>query len=388
MKFLPLVWAMLWRSKARTWLTFLSIVVAFLLFGLLQSVSQVFELGARLSGDDRLIVTYRQGLTKLLPIAYRGRIEGVDGVLAVSPVMWLGGWYQDPKNQIQTIALDAGNLQVLDPRIVLPEDQARAFAARRTAAVVGRDLANRMGWKVGDRIPINAGHQRKDGGQVWEFDLVGIFELDRAKTGRPVPADGLLFHYENYNEAAVYANLVVWYTVRVHDAKRAAAVARAIDTEFRNSELETRTQSEADFQRGLVKRFGNVGKMMSAILAAVFFTLALVAGNTMMQAFRERVPELAVLKTLGFDNARVAALIAAESLVLCLFAGGVGLAATVLAVRTLAPAFGGDQVMGALYVEPATLGAGFALAFGLGLLSALAPAWRSARLTVVEGLRT
>lgn len=389
MKFLPLVWAMLWRSRARTWLTFLSIVVAFLLFGLLHSVGQIFELGSRLAGEDRLIVTYRQGLTQLLPIAYRGRIEAIEGVRAVAPTMWLGGTYQDPKNPVQMVAIDPANVREMDPRVLLPDDQARAFASTRTGAVAGRELAETYGWKVGDRVPITAaGMPRKDGGEVWTVDLVGIYELDRRQTGRPVPAQLLLIDYEYYNQAAVYSSLVVWYTVRVQDARQAPAIAKAIDAEFRNSTLETRTQSEAEFQRGLVRRFGNIDKMIATILAAVFFTLALVAGNTMMQAFRERIAELAVLKTLGFSNARVAALVGAESLLLCLFGGAVGLAVTVGLVTGLAPLFAGDQILGAMYVERNTLLAGLALALGLGALSALAPVWRSARLTVVEGLRT
>lgn len=377
---------MLWRSKARTWLTFLSIVVAFLLFALLQSIGQVFELGARLSGDDRLVVTYRQGLVQLLPIAYRTRIEAIDGVRAVTPVMWLGGWYQDPKQQVQMIAVDPRNLREVDPRLLVADDQLAAFVNTRVGGLAGRELAQTYGWKVGDRVPIVGGTTRKDGSETWTIEIVGLYEIDRRLTGRPVPAQAMLMDYEHYQQAAAYPDLVVWYNVRVTDAGRAGAVARAIDQAFANSEFETRTQSEADFQRGLVRRLGNVSRMMSMIVAAVFFTLALVAGNTMMQAFRERLPELAVLKTLGFSNARVAALVCFESLLLCVVAGAIGLGMTVLATRLAAPLLSSDQVLGALYVEPRTLAVGLGLALALGALSALVPAWRSARLSVVEGL--
>jgi putative ABC transport system permease protein len=383
-KFLPLVWAMLWRSRLRTWLTFLSIVVAFVLFGVLDSVSKTFLLGVRLAGDDRIVVTYRQGLTKLLPIAYRRRIEGVDGVTAVQPTMFLPGWYQDPRNQVQTMALDP-NVNV-DSRVLVSPEHAKAFQTQRTGVLAGKALAEQYGWKVGDRISIHGLQQKKDGGTDWEFDVVGLWEIDSRQTGgRQVPAQNLVMSLDYYNEANRFPDHVVWFTVRVRDPGQADAVARAIDREFQNSEFETRTQSEAEFQRGFVKQFGNVGKMMSAILAAVFFTLLLVAGNSMMQSFRERLGEIAVLKTLGFGDARVAALVAAESLLLCGIAGGVGL----ILVRLLMPVLRDQiegQVLAAIDLEAATVIAGVGLALGLGAVAALVPVWRSARLTVVEGL--
>lgn len=385
MKFLPLVWAMLWRSKARTWLTFLSITVAFLLFGALQSAEKAFNLGVRLSGDDRLVTSYKQGLTKLLPMAYRQRIESLDpDILVAQPIMFLPGSWQDPKNQLQIVAIPPETLVLTDPRVRIPADQQRAFESNRNAIVVGEAVAKQHGWKIGDRIPVQSPVQRKDGAQVWDFELVGIFDLDPALTAVDVPVQTVVMHLDNYNEAATYNNLVVWYTVRVKDPKRATEIGKRIDAHFRNSEFETRTQSEADFQRGFVRQLGNVGKMMTAILGAVFFTLVLVAGNTMMQAFRERVPELAVLKTLGFRNDQVAVLIAAESMLLCGFAGAVGLGIVLAALPHVPIALGPGA--GGLPVESSTMVSGLLLALAVGLVSAAIPAWRSARLTVVDGL--
>jgi putative ABC transport system permease protein len=300
--------------------------------------------------------------------------------------MFLPGSYQDPKNQIQILATDPSTLLSTDPRLIIPEEQLRAFESRRTGLLVGRELAEQHGWKVGDRIPIQSPAQRKDGAETWEFDIVGTYELDRKQTGRHVPALFAIMQFENYNEAVKWNNLVIWYTVRVRDVARAPAIAKAIDQSFRNSDYETRTQSEAAFQRGFVKQFGDVGKMMTAILGAVFFTLLLVAGNTMMQAFRERVPELAVLKTLGYSNGRVAALVGIESLLLCGLAGAVGLALAALVVPLVAANVNLGGLGGGLAVEDSTLAAGALLALGLGAVSALVPAWRSARLTVVDGL--
>jgi len=215
--------------------------------------------------------------------------------------------------------------------------------------------------------------------------VVGTYALDPRQTGgRHVPVQNIVMNIDYYNEANRFPDRVVWFTVRVQDPKQATAVARAIDQHFRNSEFETRTQSEADFQRGFVKQFGNVGKMMTAILAAVFFTLLLVAGNSMMQSFRERVPELAVMKTLGFGDGRVAALVAAESVLLCVAAGAIGL----MLVRLLMPVLRqvGEGQLAALELEDGTVAAGLLLALAVGAIAALVPVWRSARLTVVDGL--
>ena len=383
MKFFPLVWVMLWRSKARTWLTFLSIVVAFLLFGLLQSVTGAFNAGVRLAADDLLLVTYRQGLTKLLPLAYGSRIEKIDGVQYVDPEMYVGGYYQDPKNQLQTIAVDPSLFGKLDSRVLVADDQLKAFRDVRMGAVAGRDLAEKNGWKLGERIPLKAG-PKKDGSSDWEFQLVGLYELDDKRFGQHIPAAGLFVRFDYYEELSPYPGHVLWYALKIRDPRRASAIGKAIDREFQNSEFETRTQTQAEFQRGFIKQFGDVGLMMSAILGAVFFTLLLVAGNTMMQAFRERVPELAVLKTVGFTDRQVAALVVAESLLLCLFAAAVGIGLASLVIPPIRNAMA--QFLAGLSLEHKTLVAAPLLAVAIGALAALIPAWRSARLTVVDAL--
>jgi len=384
MKFFPLVWAMLWRSKARTWLTFLSIVVAFLLFGLLQSVTTAFEAGVRLAADDRLMVTYRSGFNKLLPLAHRGRIQRIDGVEFVDTNMWLGGFYQDPKNQIAAMTADhelCGRMDVR--RVRIAPEHCQAFKTHRMGAIAGADLARKNGWKVGDRIPLNA-QQRKDGTRLWEFELVGLYELDSKELGQHVPAMNLFVRHDYYDESAAFSGHVLFYSVQIRDPKQASAISRAIDREFANSEFETKTQTEAEFQRGFVKQFGDVGLIMSAILGAVFFTLLLVAGNTMMQAFRERVPELAVLKTIGFTDRRVAALIVVESLLLVGFAAAVGMALAGGVIPAIREAMA--QFLAGLSLEDVTVAMAAALALGIGIAVAVVPAWRSARLSVIEAL--
>jgi putative ABC transport system permease protein len=374
---------MLWRSKTRTWLTFLSIVVAFLLFGLLQSVTGAFEAGVRLAADDQLMVTCRQGLTKLLPTSYLSRIQRIDGVALADGNMWVGGWFRDQKNQIATIAVSHETFPQFDDRILIAEDQLQAFRTTRMGAVAGRELAQKNGWKIGDRIPLNSS-PKKDGSTVWEFQLVGLMDLDDRRVGQHVPMMNLYVRFDYYDELTPWPGHVVWYAVRVKDPKRASAVAKAIDREFANSELETRTQTMAEFQRGFLKQFGDVGLIMSSILGAVFFTLLLVAGNTMMQAYRERVPELAVLKTLGFTDRRVAALVLAESLLLCGFAAAIGMVLAAVAIPMIRDAMA--QFLAGLTLENLTLAAAAVLALALGMLAALVPAWRSARLSVIEAL--
>jgi len=373
---------MLWRSKARTWLTFLSIVVAFLLFALLRTLESGFFQGVRTAGDDRLIVTYKQGLTNILPLAHLSQIEKVEGVIAVTPVFPFGGTYQDAKQPVPGAAVDPFRITSIDPRVLMPPEQLKAFQTVRTGAIVGRQLADKYGWKIGDHIPLTIGQHRKDGTQHWEFDIVGIFEFDPDVLAE-AEANYMVIRYDFWNESVAYPNLVLWYTVRIHDPRQALAVGKAIDGLFRNSQFETKTQLEREFQASFMRQIGDVGAVLAAILVAVFFTLILVASNTMMQAFRERVPELGVLKTLGFSDRRLAALVTAEALLLCLAAGITGLAFSALALRPLKNMVQGIALPG---LERTTVIIGAGLAIALALLAALIPAWKSARLTVIEAL--
>jgi putative ABC transport system permease protein len=384
MKFFPLVWSMLWRSRARTWLTFLSIAVAFLLFGLLQAVNSGFSGAVRLTNDDVLMVTHRFGPTRQLPYAHRGRIEAVPGVAVVSPMVFFGGSYQDPKNTIPSFATDPRTFFATDARFLLPPEQIKVFSETRTGAVAGRDLADKYGWKIGDRIPLTSLWAKKDGSRNWEFELVGIHTMNEQIVGKSLSSVQLLLNYDYFDEARQYAGLVTIFAVRIKDPSQTAEVSKAIDQLFLNSGNETRTQTQGEFVVSFIKQVGDVGLILSSILAAVFFTLMLVAGNTMMQAFRERIPELAVLKTLGFTGRRVATLVVAESLLLCVTAGVLGLGLALLSIPPIREAVA--QFFPALALRGSALAAGAVLAIALGLLAAVIPAWKSARLTVVDAL--
>jgi putative ABC transport system permease protein len=382
MKFLPLIWAMLWRSRARTWLTFLSIVVAFFLFGLLQAVHASFTAGVRSALDDVLIVTYRQGTIRPLPAAYLSRLTAMKGVAAVAAIAFLPGWYQDPKNPLVAIAIDITS-GASDRRVIVAPEEVKAFRELRTGALAGRDAAEKYGWKIGDKIPLHSPIPRKDGAKHWEFDLVGFLDYDETVAGARPSSNFILVNFDYFDAAVQFPGWVMWYRVRIADPQQAAAIGQAIDREFLNSAFATRTQPEREFQAGFLRQFGDIGVMVRAILAAVFFTLVLIAGNAMMQAFRERIPELAVLKTVGFTDRQAGALAVGESLLLCLAAAAIGLGAAWLSVFPLRRSL--DQLL-AMTLPSTTLAAGIAIALVLAVVAAAVPAWKATRLEVAAAL--
>jgi putative ABC transport system permease protein len=385
-KFLPLVWAMLWRRPLRTTMTFASIAVAFMLFGMLQAFDALFHLDARLAAADNLLVTDRYGrLDRGLPYAFRGRIEALRGVKSVTPVVLFPIAYADfRENTGIALATDPETI-FNDPRFVASPEHMRAFRETRTGLVAGRHMAQKLGWKVGDRVPVRSSWvQRRDGGEFWEFDVVGLFDFNEALLGGEVTALRSFVRYDYVNEARTRADRVDLYIVKIQDPALAPALSRAIDGEFRNSGNPTRTQTEAEQQRTQLSQVGDVGLIITSVLSAVFFTLVVVAGNTMMRAFRERIPELAVLKTLGFTDGRVAALIAAEALALCVSGGVAGLALAWVVLKPLAAAVA--AVLPFLRLEASVVLTGAALAVALGALTAAIPAWQSARLSVMAAL--
>jgi putative ABC transport system permease protein len=382
MKFLPLVWRNLRRRKVRTLFTTLSIVVAFLLFGLLAALNLAFTMGVDVADMDRLILTHKVSLTQLLPLSYESRIEAIPGVVGVVHQTWFGGVYQDPKNFFMQMPVDPERWLRMYPEYRLPEVQRKKFIADRTCAVVGRATADRFGWKVGDRVPIQATiWVKRDGSRTWEFDICGIF--DAAKKG--VDTTPFIFHYDYFDEARRYARgLVGWYVIRIDDPSRAKRIIDRIDSTFANSEYETKTVPEKAFAQAFAAQVGDVGAIIRAIVTAVFFTILLVAANTMAQSVRERTSELAVLKTLGFGNGLVLVLVLLESCAIAVAGGGIGLALAWLLVLRGDPTGG---MFPGFYIPSADLVKGAALAGGLGLVAGAMPAVQAMRLRIVDALR-
>ncbi len=378
MRHLHLVWRNLLRRKTRTIFTFLSVAIAFVLFGVLATIRVAFNYGVEVAGADRLIMIHKVSFINFLPISYQERIKTVKGVSDATHATWFGGIYQDPSNFFSQMAVEPDEWLRMYPEYVLPEDQKKAWLANRVGAIAGRAVAERFGWKVGDRIPIQGTIFQ---GGVWEFTIDGIFDGDR----EGVDTNQFFFHNKYLWEKAVFGeDMVGWYIIRVEDPKASAEVAQRVDALFANSPYETKTSTEKAFVQAFANQVGDIGAILTAILVAVFFTILLVTGNTMAQSIRERTSELAVLKTLGYSNALVLAMVLGESLTIAVAGGGVGLLLAWLISRQGDPTGG---LLPAFFFPPGDLILGVALVFGLGLAAGVLPALRAMRLRIVDALR-
>jgi putative ABC transport system permease protein len=381
-KLLGIVWSNLFRKKTRTVLTLLSIVVAFMLFLLLQAISDAFTAGVNLVGVNRLITSPKYSIVDSLPVSQKQQILSVEGVDAVTQQQWFGGQYQDPQNFFPKYPVVPREYFDIYSELVIAPEQLDAFAATRTGAVAEAGLAERFGWQLGDIIPIQADiWPMDDGNRLWEFELVGTFTSDEAA------APLLLFQYDYFTEAVADfgKDQVGWWTVRLSDPERAEGVASAIDQLFENSLDPTRTATEDEFSRQFANQLGDIAFIATVIMSAVFFTILLLTANTMTQALRERVPELAVLKTLGFTDTAVSLLVLGESVLLCITGGALGVALAMLTVAGIGPAL--ETVLGTFSVAPSAVGKALALALLLGLVIGSVPALTARRLTIVDALR-
>ena len=377
MKYGPLVLANLFRKKTRTALTIGSFTVALFLFGLLQVVNGAFSQGVSVAGADRLVVVNRVSIIQPLPLAYRDRLLRIPGVSGVTFASWFGGVYQDEKNFFPLFAIERQSYREMFTEFVVPDDEWQAFLADKEGAVVGETLAEKFGWKIGDRIPIRG---TIFPGQ-WEFNVRAIYHGQR----RQDDTMQFWFRWDYLDErTAGRKGIVGWYTVRVANPDDATIVARAIDDRFANSPYETKTDTEKAFAAGWVKQMGNIQLLIMTVGSVVFFTLMLVTGNTMGIAVRERTRELAVLKAVGFSDGFVLATVILESVVVALIGGGAGLGlAKLLTLR-------GDPTGGLLpffYLSPEAVALGMTLAALVGVAAALVPAASAARLRVVDALR-
>jgi putative ABC transport system permease protein len=382
MRFLSLVWSNLKRKKLRTSLTMLSIFVAFLLFGLLCTIKEAFTGGIALAGADRLIVRHKVSLIMTLPVSYKARMERIPGVDRAAHFTWFNGIYQnEPKNFFGSFPVEPEAFLSIYPEYLLPEEQKQAWLKTRTGAIVGRALVDRFKWKIGDRIPLTSPIWPREGDGAWEFEIVGIY--DGAKKG--TDTSGFYFRYDYFDEGRARGEgLVGWYGVRVKDPDRAVEVAKAIDDEFANSPHETKAEPEGAFIQGFAQQMGDIGTILIAILSAVFFTILLVAGNTMAQAVRERTEEIGVLKALGYTNPHILLMVLGESCLVSFLGGFLGLAIAWAVIS------GGDPTGGALplfYLPGRSVALGVMLVFALGLVTGILPAMQAMRLRIADALR-
>lgn len=378
MKYFHLIWAGLWRKTTRTILTMLSIIVAFLLFGLLQGVNQGFNSVVENLNVNRLYTSAKTNMVDGLPIAYWNRIKNIPGVSHVSHWTYFGGYFREAKNAIPAFATDADELFAIYKEIKIKPEYLKAMKSTRTGALVSEPLAKEYGWKVGDRIPIGTSiWTNKEGSNTWFFDIVGTFDVSSYGAGFP----SFYINYDYYDEAKAFGNGVVhYYLVGIADATQATQVSKTIDAQFENSSNETRTQTESGLAQTQMKQIGDINFIVNAIVGAVLFTLLFLTANTMMQSVRERIPELAVLKTLGFSDTKVLTLVLIEAFVLCIFAALIGLAVAASVFPMM------KALLGDLPMPPVVVYMGVGIALLLALISGLPPAIRAQRLNIVDAL--
>jgi putative ABC transport system permease protein len=385
MKYLHLVWASLFRRKTRTFLTLVSIIAAFVLFGLLDAVRTSFaQAGQSANGAQRLQTSSKLSFIQTLPQSLEAQIAAVPGVKVITYANWFGGAYQDPHNQIFSFAVEPNYLD-LYPEIAVSDAERKAFAETRTGALVGERLAQKYKWKVGDRIPLQSTiYPDRQGSKNWSFDVVGILHSTDKKTSGFFDQMFLL-HWKYFDETTPFnQGQVGWYVARVGDVNQADRVARAIDAISANSDHETRTQTEQAATASWMKQLADIGLIVGSIMGAVFFTLLLLSGNTMMQAVRERTSELAVLKTIGFSNLSVLAMVLAESVLLLVLGGLAGLGIASLLIPVVSAGSGGMLNLPRVGADSWVLG--IVLMTLIGFLVGALPSWRAMRLNIVDAL--
>jgi putative ABC transport system permease protein len=385
MKYLHLVWASLFRRKTRTILTLVSIVAAFLLFGMLDAVRTSFaQAGQSANGAERLQTGSKLSFIQTLPLALQNQMTNVQGVKLVTYANWFGGAYQDPHNQVFSFAV-APNYLDLYPEIEVSDAERKAFENTRTGALVGERLAQRFNWKVGDRVPLQSTiFPDREGSKNWSFDIVGILHSKDKKTSGFYDQMFLL-HWKYFDDTTPYnRGQVGWYVTRVADVNQADRVAKAIDALSANSDHETRTQTEQAATASWMKQVADIGLIVGSIMGAVFFTLILLSGNTMMRAVHERTSELAVLKTIGFSNRSVLAMVLAESVLMLVLGGTLGLVVASVVIPVVSAGSGGMLNLPPVGASSWTLGV--ALMVLIGLLVGALPATRAMRLNIVDAL--
>lgn len=371
-----LVWANLRRNKKRTILTALSVMVAFFLFGVLRSVITTLDKAAQVGSEGRLIVSSARGITFILPQAHANRLSAIEGVKSVSWANWFGGYYQDPKDFFANFAVKADTYLPMYPEMKITAGSADEFLGERTAALMGRGLMEKYGWKLGQRVILKGTLLPGD----HEFNIRAVYEPTDPAYGDEM----MLFHYEYFYEMAGGEVSPGWFVLQLDRPDRAAEIAAGIDAQFKNSTGPTKTETERAFNAGFVTMWGNIGFLVQAIGTAVFFAILFVAANTMMMAARERIGEIAVLKTVGFGNGTIFGLVMAESVLITVLGG-------ILGLSLARAAFLGRNPLNAFFpgfgVTRETILFGLAFAVVLGLISGAIPAWQSARLSVVSALR-
>jgi putative ABC transport system permease protein len=373
----------LFRKKLRAILMIVSILVAFLIFGVLGAFYRAFTSGEEAAADDRLVVVNKINFTQPLPIAYFNRVRGIEGVRQVTHANWFGGYYQDPKNFIVAIAIEPETYLDVYARDygVTPEERT-AFVRERSAAIVGETLARKWGWKIGDRIPINSNiFSQRNGSRTWDFTIAGIIKPHKPQ----VDTNFMLFQYAYFDETRSFGkDQIGWMVLQTASPSVNDRVAKAIDQMFANSSAETATDTEKAFNKAFAAQLGNIALIVTLVVGAAFVTILMIVGNTMALTIRERTREIGVMKTLGFSGGRILGLVLGESVLLALLGGIPGLALAALIAFSLRAAMA--NFVPGFAVTPAIALLGLVLMLALGILTGAIPALNAMRLKIATAL--
>ena len=379
MKDFYLIYKNLTRKKMRLFLTLFAIFIAFLIFGAVMALRTALNAGIEMSADNRLVVTNKTSFTNPLPYAYVNKIKAIPGVQNVTHSNWFGGYYQEPTNQIITMAVDPGTYMAVYPELLVAPEQLDAWLKNQSGVLIGERIAKANNWQIGDRIPISSNiFSKKGGGQTWDFTVDGIFSADDAK----VDTGYILIHYKYFNETQIWGgDTLGWIILTTSDAALNEQVAKAIDDNFANSNNETDTSTEQAFNKAFIDQIGNIGLIIFGVVFMAFFTILIVVGNTMVLAIRERTNEIAVLKTLGFASGRIFNMVLAESCLLAFVGGLSGLAAAYLVVKLLSEQMA--RFLPNLGLDQSVILQGLAYMLALGLITGIGPSLRALRLNIV-----
>jgi len=382
-RWLPLVWANLRRRKLRLVFTFISILLAFVMFGMLDALRTSLSQAVNLAGADRLMLQSKVNITVSNPRSHYEKVKAVPGVRAVAPFNWFGGVYKDSKQQIQVQATDPEEFMKVYPEVHLKPSELAAWKQDRQAIVIGQALADQYGWKIGQRIPLRSDIWRKlDGTDTWEFNVVGIYTVE----GSGWDKRSAMFQYDYFNESLQFGkDLVGWMVIKVANPDDSDKIAGRIDAMFANSSNETKTATERVFIKQFLEQVGNIGLILVSVTTAVFFTMLLVTANTMAQSVRERTNEIGVLKTLGFSGESILMLVLLESLFLTFTGGLAGLGLAWFFAKGMGAAI--KDYFPVFEIGTNTFLVGAALMLLFGLITGLWPALTAMRLKIVDALR-
>ena len=374
----------LFRRKLRAALMIVSILIAFMIFGVLAGFYRAFTAGEDRAAADRLITVNKINFTQPMPIAYFNRVRAVDGVRQVTHANWFGGYYQDPKNFLMTLAIEPVTyFDMYRSELDIPPEQLQAFISDRSSAVIGESMARKWGWKVGDRVPVasNIFTQRSNGSHTWDFTIAGIVK----GKAEQVSTDFLLFQYAYFDETRTFGkDTIGWLILQTNSPENNDRVARTIDAMFANSIAETSTDTEKAFGKAFAAQFGNIALIVFLVVGAAFVTILMIVGNTMALSIRERTREIGVLKTLGFSGPRILRMVLGESVLLALLGGLPGLA--IAALITIALRASLANIAPAFAVSPVIALEGIALMIALGLFTGVIPALNAMRLKIATAL--